>query len=170
MIVFADCVILEPNQIYKKMKTNVLTMIQRLVVLGAVVVMAASCGSAARVVNTATYSNGGAAFIVTPVQADLKVSPKKVTYTYQVPSEIRVGGEANVVATAVKEALAANGNGDVIVGLEKSFKYNSKGEIETLTITGYTATYTNFRNGDLSKLPPAAKQGAGKGFGGFFKK
>ena len=146
-------------------------MIQRLVVLGAVVVLAASCGSAARVVNTATHANGGATFFVTPVQADLKVSPKKVTYTYQVPSEIRVGGEANVVATAVKEALAANGNGDVIVGLEKSFKYNSKGEIETLTITGYTATYTNFRNGDITKIPQGGKQGgAGKGFGGFFKK
>ena len=33
-----------------------------------------------------------------------------------------------------------------MVGLEKQIKYNSKGEVESITVSGYPATYVNFRS------------------------
>ena len=52
----------------------------------------------------------------------------------------------NVINTAVREALLANGNADVLVALETQVKYDAAGEIESVTVTGYPATYTNFRS------------------------
>ena len=53
---------------------------------------------------------------------------------------------SNILNTAVKNALEVNGNADVLIGLEYQVKTNDEGEIETITITGYPAKYTNFRH------------------------
>jgi hypothetical protein len=74
------------------------------------------------------------------------VSPTKISF-FHIPSKtVVMGGYDNVINTAVREALASNGNADVLVALETQVKYNSVGEIESVTVTGYPATYTNFRS------------------------
>ena len=132
----------------------------RLFALSALAILAVSCGSASKVINSATYTEGVAKLYVTPLQADLKVSPKKINYFMPVNEAISFGGLDNVISTAVKEALDANG-GDVIVGLETSVSYSSEGAIESISITGYPASYVNFRNNDT--IPPVEAQSVKKG-------
>ena len=59
---------------------------------------------------------------ITATFADLVVSPRKITYTYKPTNEVRRGGEANVINTAVRMALDANGGGDVLVELQTTVK------------------------------------------------
>lgn len=61
-----------------------------------------------------------------------------------VTARIRRGGEKNVIATAVKEALDVEG-ADVLVGMEKQLDYGMFRKIKAITITGYPAKYINFR-------------------------
>ena len=89
-------------------------------------------------------------FIRTNVAADLEVSPKRVTYTYRpLKSEIR-GGNQNVINIAIAKTLQANGNADVLVGMEYTLRMKAGlfggGKIEEVTVTGFPATYKNFRN------------------------
>ena len=133
------------------------------------VVFAVSCAStaqvagipvmSARLLNTSIYSAGDSPIplIITPVQVDLEVSDKKISYHLEVTDNIRMGGLENIVRTAVREALDING-GDVLVGLEKQIKYNSAGKEEYISITGYPAKYVNFRTCDNPELltQPAA--------------
>lgn len=147
-------------------------MINRLLALCAFTLVVISCGTGnmvpgARVINSATYTKGGANLYVTPLQADLNVSPNKINYFMLVSETISLGGLDNVVATAVKEALDANG-GDVIVGLETSVKYKSNGSVESISITGYPASYTNFRNREvIPEEAPAADKKEGGLLSGF---
>lgn len=115
----------------------------------AMVALLTSCGSfgpKAMVKTTATHTQVSAATPIVAVFADLEVSPNKISYFYLPSKTVARGGYDNVVNSAVREALANNGNGDVIVGLETQVKYNEKSEIESITITGYPAKYVNFRN------------------------
>ena len=121
-----------------------------IVVLMAAVVLA-SCGSSTKLINSATYAKPSATMVVTPVQADLEVSPKKISYYLEVKDNIRLGGYDNIVATAVKEALDVNG-GDVLVGLETQVKYDDKGNIISINITGFPAKYVNFRKCENPEL------------------
>ena len=85
---------------------------------------------------------------VTGLVADLKVCTEKITY-FMVPSKAVVqGGVENVIKTAVSEALVANGNGDVLVSLNCQIKYDRNGVPESITVTGYPASYVNFRPSD----------------------
>lgn len=102
----------------------------------------------AKIINSATYQQLNYQPYVTPVQVDLKVSPEKISYSMAVTKTIRMGGYDNVVATAVKEALEAHGSGDVLVGIQTQVKYNDAGEIESISITGFPASYINFRSND----------------------
>ena len=112
----------------------------------AVAAMATSCATPARLMNSATHSKATAIQPITALYADLNVSPTKITY-FLIPSKTVVqGGYDNVINSAVREALLANGNADILVAMETQVKYNPAGEIESVTITGYPATYTNFRN------------------------
>jgi hypothetical protein len=121
----------------------------------AVAAMVTSCSSA-KLINSATHSKAKAIQPVTALYADLSVSPTKISY-FLIPSKtVLKGGYDNVVNTAVREALIANGNADVLVAMETQIKHNADGEIESITVTGYPATYTNFRSpGDdvLRTLP-----------------
>lgn len=142
-------------------------MLNRFLALCAFVLLVVSCGTISKapgkkVINSATYTKGGAKLYVTPLQADLQVSQKKINYSMPVSEAVGIGGLDNIIATAVKEALDANG-GDVIVCLETSVTYKSDGTVETISITGYPATYTNFRN---CENPPIEASGTDKKEGG----
>ena len=77
--------------------------------------------------------------------ADLEISKEKITYFYIAPKTVSKCGLKNVIDSAVSEALIQNNNADVLIGLQKQVKYNSKGEIESVVITGYPARYVNMR-------------------------
>ena len=128
---------------------------KKLVLFLAVAAMVTSCSSA-KLINSATHSKAKAIQPVTALYADLSVSPTKISY-FLIPSKtVLQGGYDNVINTAVREALIANGNADVLVAMETQVKHNADGEIESVTVTGYPATYTNFRSpGDdvLRTLP-----------------
>ena len=115
----------------------------------ATVVLMASCslgGPKSLVKTTATHTRINAATPVVAVFADLDVSPNKISYFYIPSTTVAKGGFDNVVNAAVREALGNNDNADVLVGLESQVKYNDKGVIESITVTGYPAKYVNFRN------------------------
>ena len=118
---------------------------KKLMILAAMAFIIASCSAPTRLVNSASYKN--ISFQpVAAVFADLEVSPKKVTYFMMPSNSVAIGGYDNVVATAVREALLANGDADVMIGLETQVKYSSDGAIESITVSGYPAKYTNFRS------------------------
>jgi len=79
--------------------------------------------------------------------ADLVVSQKKISYTLVPTAAMRRTGEKAVIATAVAEALKANGNADVLVGfqyeIKKTRNFFGKNNIKYVTVVGYPATYTN---------------------------
>ena len=94
---------------------------------------------------------------ITATFADLVVSPRKITYTYKPTNEVRRGGEANVINTAVRMALDANGGGDVLVELQTTVKKKGRKKVTEVTVTGYPATYKNFRCADDEILKEALK-------------
>ena len=113
------------------------------------------CSAPAKLMNSSTSAKPVVAPVVAAVFADLEVSPEKITYFMMPSKSVANGGYDNVINTAVREALLANGNADVLVALETQVKYDSEGRVESVTITGYPAKYVNFRNpGDeyLSKM------------------
>ena len=138
----------------------------------AVLVLAVSCGSSAKLMNTATYQRMDFQPYVTPVQVDLEVSSTKIEYLMLVSKTVSAGGYDNVVATAVKEALQSTGvDYDVLVGLQTQVKYTEKGEIESIHISGFPATYANFRSNDKLPMTAAtAKTESESSFGLFGKK
>lgn len=126
------------------------------ILLAAAALCASACAPSARLMNSASYSKNSAPVPVAAVFADIEVSPTKIIYFMLPTTTVVNGGYDNVVSTAVREALDANGGGDVLVGLETQVKYNAEGRIESITVSGYPGKYTNFRNpGDdyLKTLP-----------------
>lgn len=132
--------------------------------------------SMAKLVNTATHTKVNAVQPTVAVFADLQVSPTKISYFFLPSQTVQNGGFDNIVNTAVREALIANGNADVLVGLEQQVKYDGNGAVESITVSGYPAKYINFRSpGDdyLRELAKEAQnenkksaQGASSLFGG----
>ena len=136
-------------------------MFKRIILFAVAAMAVMSCGAGAKsskLMSTATYQKMNFQPYVTPVQVDLKVSPKKINYFMLVSESVRLGGFDNVVATAVKEALEANGGGDVIVGLQTQTKYNDKGEIEYINISGFPASYVNFRSNESLPMEVQPKE------------
>ena len=112
-----------------------------------------SCGSLSQVNTTSTYQKLSPSAYITPIQADLEVSSKRINYFMLVSKTVGKGGLDNVISTAVKEALDANGSGDVLVNLQTQVKYADNGDIESINVTGFPASYVNFRSND--NLPMA---------------
>lgn len=143
-------------------------MLKRFIFFTITAIVVMSCGVGAKspkLISTATYQKMTVQPYVTPVQVDLEVSPKKISYFMLVSESVRRGGFDNVVATAVKEALESNGGGDVIVGLQTQTKYNADGEIESINISGFPAKYVNFRsNSSLPMTQQNDEQAGGKAF------
>lgn len=52
---------------------------------------------------------------------DLVVSNSKITYTHKTTAKERRGGRKNITNTAVREALEANGNTEVLVAPQYTF-------------------------------------------------
>jgi hypothetical protein len=119
-----------------------------------------SCSIPARLTNTAAYVENEATKPIAAVYADIEVSPKKVKYTYIPKETVKNGGAENVINTAVREALIANDNADLMICLEKQIKYNNLGEIESVTISGYPAHYKNFRSPSDEHLLEILKHGS----------
>ena len=90
--------------------------------------------------------------VLASATADVQVG-KKITYTYEPTKAVRKGGTKNVKATAIAEALKANGGGDVLIESQEATVIR-KGlfgnKIKSITVTGYIGTYTNFKNVDPS--------------------
>ena len=78
--------------------------------------------------------------------ADLKVSPKKITYTFTPNNPYRRAGEKAVLRAAVAKALEANGDADVLVAPHFEVK-KTRGlfttKVKYVTVKGYPATCTN---------------------------
>lgn len=99
-----------------------------------------------KLTNTASYTPVNVMQPVVALFADLEVSPTKISFFYIPSGTIVSAGPQNVIDSAIKEALMANGNADVLVGVEKQIKYSGDGNIESITVTGYPAKYVNFRS------------------------
>jgi len=97
---------------------------------------------------------------ITMTFADLEVSPKKITYTYRPTDDVNRGGETNVINTAVRKALEVNGGGDVLVEMQFTLKKSGKKNVKEVTVSGYPATYKNFRNANEETLKGVATMNA----------
>ena len=89
------------------------------------------------------------------VIADLEVSNQKIVYSYIPTRSVRKGGYDNCVNTAIREALSANGNGDVLVETQEAvveYKGLISKKIKSITLTGYPAYYKNFKSVDANTL------------------
>lgn len=77
--------------------------------------------------------------------ADLIVSSQKVTLENYIPSKKeKRGGKKNVLNCAVAELLKRNGNADVLVSPQ--FETVERGtNVKRVTVSGYPATYKNFK-------------------------
>lgn len=97
--------------------------------------------------NTATYRSVSVDTPITPpIIADLVVSSEKISYPLIPSAALLKTDFENLVNTAVKEALRIHGNADVLIGLEYQVKTDDYGVIESVVVSGYPATYTNFRH------------------------
>lgn len=83
--------------------------------------------------------------IITKVAADLDVSPNRISFYYEPSRREWKAGLDNVINIAVAKALQSYGAGDVLVGLE--YRVRMRGmKVQEITVTGYPASYKNFRN------------------------
>lgn len=85
------------------------------------------------------------------VISDLDVSNQKITYKFVPTKAVRKGGVRNCINTAISEALAHHGDGDVLVETQEAIveRYGFGGrKIKSVTVTGYPAKYNNFRSAD----------------------
>lgn len=97
--------------------------------------------------------------LASAVLTDLEVSNQKITYTYIPTGEVRRGGAANCVATAIHEALVING-GDVLIETQTAtVERTLSRKIKSVTVTGYPAKYKNFRSADEQTLKSAVENG-----------
>ena len=112
--------------------------------------MAVACmafSSCTSVMKTASSLNV-ATSIEAASTADLIVSDHKITFEYDVPKKVRRGGTTNIYNVAVREALRYNGGGDVLVApqFDTRIRCGLFGKkIKTVTVSGYPATYKNFK-------------------------
>ncbi len=89
--------------------------------------------------------------IAAAVISDLDVSGQKITYTLVPSNKVRKGGLQNCINTAISEALAKNGDGDVLIETQEAIiqRYGLFGrKIKSVTVTGYPAKYKNFKSAD----------------------
>lgn len=92
--------------------------------------------------------------ITASVLSDLEVSNQKVQYTYTPRQNEVKAGLQHCIDNAIAEALAING-GDVLVETQKAVVVRGNGlfgKVKSITVTGYPATYKNFRPADDETL------------------
>ena len=125
---------------------------KKLFILAIAAVLITSCTT---ITKTAT-SKPVESEVITSVLADLEVSPNKVNYYYVPTIAVHKAGVKNILNSAIREALAANGDADVFVGLEHEVKYRRFffifTTVEHIVVSGYPAKYKNFRSPSDDKI------------------
>ena len=125
---------------------------KKFVLLAIVAVLLTGCST---ITKTAT-SKPVKSEVITAVLADLEVSPEKITYYYVPTVAVHKAGVKNILNSAIREALAANGDADVLVGLEHEVKYRRFlfvfTTVEHIVVSGYPAKYKNFRSPSDDKI------------------
>jgi hypothetical protein len=118
------------------------------VILVTILFPVASCSSTKSTTNTAkTLNVYGAGVIQKPVIVELDVKQAKVTATVK-------GRMGNVVETLKAEAVSVaikNAGADVLV--EPTYTIVSNGGTFTVTVSGFPATYKNFRDITIEDVP-----------------
>ena len=115
------------------------------ILLGLLLIISVSSCSLLRT-STSTTMNVDSSLTSTTT-ADLQVSDVKISYTYYPKKQERKAGLNHVISNAAA-ALKENGNADILVErqYEAVFKLRMFGKkIKSVTITGYPATYKNFK-------------------------
>ncbi|HEX7845235.1 MAG TPA: hypothetical protein VF476_05485 [Chitinophagaceae bacterium] len=109
-------------------------------VLGAAIFVLASCSLQKQTTNTSkTLGIYGAGVIQKPVLTNLKVNPQKIISRYEGHGSQGIGyHKSQAIAKAMTESKA-----DVII--EPAFEITSSASNVSITITGYAASYENFR-------------------------
>lgn len=79
--------------------------------------------------------------LTTNTVANLEIG-QKVTFHYEVPSDVRKGGTKNCKAAAIQAMLLFYGGADVIVAPE----YNYNSTLDYVDVTGRPAKYVNFKS------------------------
>lgn len=105
-----------------------------------------SCSSIHKTATTETVNTEVVAFS----EADLEVSPQKISYFYKPSKSEKRGGEKNAIRCAVAEALKANGDADVLVAPQYVIK-KKRGNVKEVTVTGFPAHYKNFHKPSCKK-------------------
>lgn len=116
-------------------------------------VTALACASCAMTFSsTATYEDADASFRPTTSVADIKVSDKKISYTYYPTKQVLRGGYLNTINEAVHQALQSAGDYDVLVAQETYVAVKSGfmlgRKIKSVTVTGFPGKYVNWRSTD----------------------
>ena len=113
--------------------------------------------------------------IITSVMADLEVSSEKINYYYVPTTAVYRAGVKNTLNNAIREALLANGDADLLVGMEYEVKYVSFllffRTVDHIVVSGYPAKYKNFRtpsDSETIKLHISGKNGASQKTSLFF--
>lgn len=86
--------------------------------------------------------------------ADLVVSPNKIHFDYKPTKSERKAGFNVVVNNATAAALKANGDADVLVARQYEAVYKQRmfgKKMKSIRITGYPASYKNFRKVESEK-------------------
>ena len=90
-------------------------------------------------------------FDVTKTIADLRVSPIKVEYTCSFDASNDAAGRKAAINYAITQALKINGNGDVL--LDPKYEIQAEdGRVKSVRVSGYAATYCNFRTATMEDL------------------
>ena len=130
-------------------------MLKKFFILISVIAMLGMASCTTTLNSSKTKDFGSSA--ITATFADLVVSPQKITYTYRPSDDVKRGGEVNVINTAIRMALESHGGGDVLVELQTTVKKTGKKNVSEVTVSGYPATYRNFRSADDETLKEALK-------------
>ena len=113
---------------------------------GALLIMLISSCSMFRTSTSTTMQVDSSLTSVTT--ADLQVSDTKISYTYYPKKQDRKAGLGHVISNATAAALKENGNADILVERQYEAVFKSRlfgKKIKSITITGYPATYKNFK-------------------------
>lgn len=102
-----------------------------------------SCSTISHTASTEGVNTG----ILNRTSANLTVSDQRINYTFTPSTAYQRAGMKSLKAAAIKKALEANGNADVLVCPEFEIK-KTRGffstKVKYITVSGHPATYTNF--------------------------
>ena len=122
-------------------------MLRLLISLFVVGLISAACTTTQKTTTSKSMEVYGAGVIQHPIIAELQVSQRKVS---GFASSNRGGTMANIRNSAVADALEGT-RADILV--EPVFETTREGNRLTATVTGYPATYVNFRSITHDDIP-----------------